>query len=143
VFHNSLRLCACAKVAQVGLNKLASNCKLLFWNGLGRLPNWQSTWAKWPKWIMCGQHCGCFSGEDRQQGRQDRPMIWRAALEAVFPLGSAVRDSSVRPPDGLPAIGLMSMTRHDPQPRFPRTGGCERGCGDEISLVIPRLALTA
>ena len=42
----------------------------------------------------------------------------------------------------LMAIQLVSMTRHDPQPRFPRSGGCERGCGNEISLVIPRLALT-
>ena len=38
----------------------------------------------------------------------------------------------------LAAIGLVSMTRHDLQPRFPRTGGCGRGCGNEISLVIPR-----
>src|SRR5215831_11659022 len=30
----------------VGLNKPASNCKSLFWNGLGRLPNWQSTAPK-------------------------------------------------------------------------------------------------
>src|SRR6516164_6650016 len=35
------------------------------------------------------------------------------------------------------AIRLVSMTRHDPQPRFPRTGGCEGGCGNEIFLVIP------
>jgi len=41
------------KVSQVGLNKRASNCKLLFWNGLGRLPNWQSTWLKWAKWTKC------------------------------------------------------------------------------------------
>ena len=27
------------KVNQVGVHKQASNCKLLFWNGLGRLPN--------------------------------------------------------------------------------------------------------
>ena len=32
----------------------------------------------------------------------------------------------------LTAVRLVSMTRHDPQPRFPRTGGCERGCGNEI-----------
>ena len=42
----------------------------------------------------------------------------------------------------LTAIRLVSMTRHDPQPRFPRTGGRERGYGNEISLVIPPLALT-
>src|SRR5262249_4325555 len=48
----SLPVCV-RKVSQVGLDKPDSNCKLLFWNGLGRLPNWQSTWAKWPKWIKC------------------------------------------------------------------------------------------
>ena len=30
--------------------------------------------------------CACFSGEDRHQGRQDRQMIWRATLEAGFPI---------------------------------------------------------
>src|SRR5215831_3477442 len=38
------------------------------------------------QWIMCGEHCGCFSREDRQQDRQDRHMIWRAALAAGFPM---------------------------------------------------------
>src|SRR5262249_36823340 len=69
----------------VGLNKPASNCKLLFWNGLGLLPNWQSTWTMWPKWIKYREHCVCFSGDDLHEGGQDCLMIWRAALAAGFP----------------------------------------------------------
>src|SRR5215813_6088296 len=37
------------------------------------------------QWIKCREHCGCVSGEDRHQGRQDRHKIWRAALAAGFP----------------------------------------------------------
>src|SRR5215467_712941 len=44
-FSHSFASAVCVrKVSQVDLNKPASNCKLLFWNNLGRLPNWQSTW---------------------------------------------------------------------------------------------------
>jgi hypothetical protein len=42
----------------------------------------------------------------------------------------------------LAAIGLVSMTRMAFYLRLPPTGGCARGCGNEISIVIPRLALT-
>src|SRR5262249_25541947 len=50
------------------------------------------------QWIMCGEHCGCFSREDRQQDRQDRHMIWRSALAPGFAMRrqfpiSAVQES--------------------------------------------------
>jgi hypothetical protein len=45
-------------------------------------------------------------------------------------------------PTQFAAIGLVSMTGITLYSRLPPTKGCERGCGDEISLVIPRLALT-
>ena len=87
----------------------------------------------------------CFKSaiKSANKGAKGAKRGWLALLEAGFPLGSAVRDSSVRPPDGLAAcwltvyylgqvvrmlaesaaIRLVSMTRHDPQPRFPRSGG--------------------
>jgi hypothetical protein len=48
LFSSALR--PCVQVRQVGLIKHASNRKLLFSNGLGRLTNWQSTWCKCAKW---------------------------------------------------------------------------------------------
>src|SRR5215831_12204660 len=43
----------------------------------------------------------------------------------------------------LAAIQLVSLTRNGLLISFPMHRGCERGCGNEISLVIPCLALTA
>ena len=45
-------------------------------------------------------------------------------------------------PTQFVAIGLVAMTRMTFYSRLPPTGGCEGGCGDEISLVVPLLALT-
>jgi len=62
-FDNSLPLCACAKWAKCTWNRPAPSCKLLPWNGLGRLTTWQSTrlkWAKWIKWITSPRHVDAF-----------------------------------------------------------------------------------
>src|SRR5262249_37610405 len=62
------------------------------------------------QWIKRTGHVDPFhsknASKEANKGAKGAKSSWLALLEASFPLGSELRDSSVRPPDGLAASWL-------------------------------------
>jgi hypothetical protein len=68
------------KVSQVGLNEPASELQVVILEWLGTAAKLAAHLAQVSQVDQVPWARGCVSGQARHQGRQDRHMIWRAAL---------------------------------------------------------------
>ena len=73
------------KVSQVGAGQARIELQVVILEWLGTADKLAVHLAQVSQVDQVPGVWGCVSAEDRQQARQDRHMIWRAALEAGFP----------------------------------------------------------